>query len=451
MNKIPLIIQREYLTRVRKKSFIIMTLLGPVIFAAFIILPMWFARMEDKDTKIIAVVETDQMNQPLPDSVRMFDVIPDKELLKFQYVNSPVENLMKSLPQTDYYAVLHIPYNIMNNEVAVLYTKKQPSLGIEDYITKNINDYLYKIKLRKNNIPIDVLNSAQSNIKLKTIKLEKDGNFKDQGENELKRWLGYAAGFLIYFFIFFFGSQVMRGVIEEKTNRIVEVIISSVKPFQLMAGKIMGIGLIGLTQFFIWIILTLSIVTVSQYALGVNKNPTVESISANSILEAQAEPIQTQQGSYSQVNKFFDQIKGIDFVVVISMFIFYFIAGYILYGSMFAAIGAAADSETDTQQFMLPITIPLALSIILMVNAFSNPEGDLAVIFSIIPLTSPVVMMARIGFEIPISQVVISMAVLIATCLFNIWLAGRVYRTGILMYGKKPTYKEIMKWVRYKN
>ncbi|NJK87654.1 MAG: ABC transporter permease [Bacteroidales bacterium] len=215
----------------------------------------------------------------------------------------------------------------------------------------------------------------------------------------------------------------MRGVVEEKTNRIVEVIISSVKPFQLMAGKIFGIGLVGITQFIAWLALTFIIVFITGQVLGFNQNPDVQQLTSQSFFETA--PVNGQNvasESPPELASFYNQLSEINFPVVIGSFLFYFLGGFILYGSMFAAVGAAVDSETDTQQFMLPVTIPLIISIIMMINAFTNPEGDLAVIFSIIPFTSPVVMMARIGFGIPIEQVFLSVIVLIGTILFTIGL-----------------------------
>ena len=453
MHKIALIVQREYLSRVRKKSFIIMTIIGPLLFATFLILPAWLSQVEDTDEKIIAVLETNEFNEPKPDSLRFFDVIPDKENLKFEYVSATLDALKQILSSSKYYAILYIPYNVINSETVELYSKKQPSLGIELHITKSLEKYIYNLKLRKNNIPLDVLNSVRTDIDLRTIKLEKDGSFQEQNQQDMMRWIGYICGFLVYFFIFFFGAQVMRGVIEEKTSRIIEVIISSVKPFQLMMGKIVGIGLVGLTQFLIWIILTFSIVFILQLAIGFQKTtPDSSELTPESLFEA--EPFQGQSATPDNTADFqgyVEKLREIPFLKVFFGFLFYFIGGFILYGSLFAAIGAAVDSETDTQQFMLPVTIPLILSLFIMISTFTNPEGQLAIIFSIIPFTSPVVMMGRIGFNIPLVQMITSMMVLVLTFLGTTWLAGKIYRTGILMYGKKVSYKELWKWIRYRN
>ena len=454
MSKIPLIIKREYLSRVRKRSFIIMTILGPLLFATFLIVPAWLSQVEDTGEKIIAVIETDEYNKPKPDSLSFFaDIIPDKENLKFEYVPAPLDVLKKVLSSSKYDAVLYIPYNVINSETVELYTKKQPSLGVEVHITKSLEKYIYNLKLRKNNIPPEVLSSVRTNIALKTIRLGKDGTYQEQNQQDIKRWIGYICGFLIYFFIFFFGAQVMRGVIEEKTNRIVEIIVSSVRPFQLMMGKIIGVGMVGLTQFLIWIFLTSAIVLVMQQTLGYKSSmPESSEVTPESIFEAK--PVQNQNTALNQtdeVSGYVEALGEIPFFKVFVAFIFYFLGGFLLYGSLFAAIGSAVDSETDTQQFMLPVTIPLILSFFIMISTFTNPEGQLAVIFSIIPLTSPVVMMGRIGFDIPLIQILSSMVALVLTFLGTTWLAGKIYRTGILMYGKKVSYKELWKWIRYKN
>ncbi|UCH14560.1 MAG: ABC transporter permease [Bacteroidales bacterium] len=454
MNKIVLIVKREYLTRVRKKAFIIMTLIGPILFAAFLIIPAWLATVEDKEEKIIAVIEYSDKDTPVPDSLKQFfDVLTNKDNLKFEYIGyTSLEVLKSTLEHSKYFGILHIPHNVINSEVVELYTKREPSLNMEMHITKSLEKYIHNVKLRKLNIPVEVLNTVRTNIKLKTIKLEK-GKYEEKDLKNLRRGVGYAAGFLIYFYIFFFGAQVMRGVIEEKTNRIVELIVSSVRPFQLMMGKIVGIGLLGLTQFVAWIILTFAIVTIAQEVLlEKNSIQNARKITPESIIDAK--PV-TQQHSkadnkVAEFEGILNKIKGIDFIVMISIFIFYFLGGYILYGSLFAAIGSVVDSETDTQQFMLPVTIPLIISIFVMINAFMNPSGKIAVWFSIIPLTSPIVMMARIPFDVPLTEVITSMVILVLTFLGTTWFAGKIYKTGILMYGKKVNYREIWKWLRYK-
>jgi ABC-2 type transport system permease protein len=453
MNKIALVIKREYITRVRKRAFIIMTIIGPVLFAAFLLIPAWLATLEEKEEKIIAVIEYSDENNPVPDSLRQFDVIADNKNLKFEYAGyTTLEVLKTSLEHSKYFGILHIPHNVINTGVIELYSKKEPSVAMEMHITKSLEEYIRNIKLRKLNIPVEVLNSVHSDVTLKTIKLEK-GKYEEKGLKNLRRAVGYISGFMIYFFIFFFGAQLMRGVIEEKTSRIVEIIVSSVRPFQLMMGKIIGIGLVGLTQFVAWMLLTFIIVSVAQESLMAKKGTDSGQLTPESIISA--EPVsEEQQVTQEKIARFegvLGKIKGINFFIMISAFVFYFIGGYILYGSLFAAIGAAVDSETDTQQFMLPVTIPLIISIFLMINTFMNPSGKIAVWASIIPLTSPIVMMARIPFDVPIVEIAASMIILVLSFLGTTWLAAKIYRTGILMYGKKVNYREIWKWIRYKN
>jgi len=269
--------------------------------------------------------------------------------------------------------------------------------------------------------------------------------------------IGYAGGFLIYMFIFLFGAQVMRGVIEEKTNRIVEVIVSSVKPFQLMMGKILGIACVGLAQFILWVILTFGIVSAGMAVMSPKLAPKLqEQVQVTDIMQtgvdnAEAKVDLKEEISDDMIKSVMRSIRSVNYVVIIGVFIFFFIGGYLLYGSLFAAIGAAVDNETETQQFMAPITIPLVLGLIVLMSTVKDPDGTVAFWFSIIPFTSPVVMMARIPAGVPYWEVALSMSLLVLTFIGSTWLAGKIYRTGILMYGKKITYKELWKWLKYHN
>jgi ABC-2 type transport system permease protein len=456
MSKVKHIISREYITRVRKKSFIIMTLLGPILFAGMMIVPIWLTQLEDSDEKKIVVVEFDHFGRPVPDSLMQFrGVFTEKPLLKFEYhgnlTRMQVEEMAK-LP--GYFGFLIIKHNVVfsgqNVSVEIL-AKKQPSLGTELHITRALEEDIKNRKLLTHNVPTRVLQNLHTDVTLVTKKLDKE-DFTDQGNQDVKRAVGYISSLMIYMFIFFFGAQVMRGVVEEKTNRIIEVIITSVKPFQLMLGKIVGIGLVGLTQFAAWIVLTIAIVTFAQGFLLQG------GLSAEQAQQVPTELFETndlnreieQPAADVDVTKVMDMIASINIPKILVMFLFYFLGGYLLYGAMFAAIGSAVDNETDTQQFMLPITIPLIVSIIVMANAISNPSGQVAFWFSMIPFTSPIIMMARSPFDVPQEQIYASMAILIATFILFTWLSGKIYRTGILMYGKKVTFREIIKWMRYK-
>lgn len=463
MNKTGLIIAREYITRVRKKSFILMTFIGPLLFATIMILPGVLTNMEDTDKSTIAVVEYDGYGRPLPDSLQFFrDVIPDKENMKFVYLNNMrLQDVLKTYDADAYDGILFLSQGIISagREATVeFYYRKPPSLGTELHIAKSLEKHIFDNKLIVNNIPVEAIQSFETRVNLKRIDWK---NWQTGGEDatDVKRLLGYICGFLIYLFIFMFGAQVMRGVLEEKTSRIIEVIISSVKPFQLMLGKIVGIGLTGLTQFLAWVILTFTIAGIAQQVLLPDSAKAVsEQVVPGNVMDAgtnfttSVEISQEDSQAGSFVTDALRQLQQVNFLLVISAFIFYFIGGYILYGSLFAAVGAASDNETDTQQFMFPLSIPLIIGLMVMINTFLNPSGKLAVWFSIIPFTSPIVMMARIPFGIPpAGQMLASLILLVLTFLFTTWLAGKIYRTGILMYGKKISYREMWKWIRYTN
>ncbi|MFC2096167.1 ABC transporter permease [Bacteroidota bacterium] len=446
MNKIKLIISREYLTRVKKKSFMVMTILGPILFAAMMVVPAWLASLEDTDVKNIAVIDSSGI---------FMDKIPDTDYIKFEYLqNTALSQIKEDFANTDYYAVLQILPSITYEPSAVhLFSEKQPSFAVKSHIANAMEKELKNRKLRAHGIDDEVLKSIKSDVSIRTIQWTEDGGVKESS-TEVAMIVGYASGFLIYFFIFLFGAQVMRGVIEEKTSRIVEIIISSARPFQLMMGKIVGIALVGLTQFLLWIILTTAIIagvkTVFFPQLGA-KN--AQEVVVQDLFEQQniAQVEQMQPQNLDKVTSIFNSIKSIDFGVIFGSFIFFFLGGYLLYGSLFAAIGSAVDNETDTQQFMLPITIPLILGIFVMMNAVQSPDSAVAFWFSIIPFTSPIVMMVRIPFGVPYWELALSMGLLVLTFLGSVWLAGKIYRTGILMYGKKINYKEIWKWIRYKS
>ena len=450
MSKIGMIIRREYITRVRKRSFLIMSVLGPIIFAAFMIVPAWMAMSEDQEVKKIAIVDSSNL---------FMNVIPETEYLKFDYLfDTKLVNIKDNFKEAGYYGVLYISHIVASDPNSVIiYSDKQPSLATKMYISKAIEEYIRDQKLLAYEIEDldNILKSVKTRINIRTIKISDDGSEKESNTG-LVMAVGYAGGFLIYMFIFIFGAALMRGVIEEKVNRIIEVVISSVKPFQLMMGKIIGIAMVGLSQFVIWVVFTFILVTLATTILfpELNMSPTEQVVSqdimSSSPIQAgpKAEP-QVGAEEMSEVMDILDNIRNIDFGVMLGSFLFYFLAGYLLYAAMFASIGAAVDNETDTQQFMLPVTIPLILSLLVLINAINNPDSSMAFWFSIIPFTSPVVMMARIPFGVPIWEIMLSMGLLIVTFLGMTWVAAKIYRTGILMYGKKVNYREMWKWIRY--
>ncbi len=444
MHKIALIIKREYLTRVKKKSFIIMTILGPLLMGALFVVPIWVATQEDEKTDVLVVDES-----------MLFDKsFPDKENLKFHFVKDiTITEAEKQLEEDFYSAVLYIPQNIINSNGAEIIYKKQPGFNTITFIESTIENELESLKLADAGIDKKTLAAAKTDIKMRKSKYE--SGVKESKNTELSMVVGMLGGVLIYFFIFLYGAQVMRGVIEEKTSRIVEVIISSVKPFQLMMGKIIGIAMVGLTQFLLWIILTFTIVTAAKGFLGVDKNSLPAPVPMEQTLNGQQSPLQPNLQANGDADADMDDLlkslEKINFPLLIGVFIFYFIGGYLLYGALFAAVGAAVDNEADTQQFMLPITIPLVLSFVMAQFVMNNPEGPMAFWLSIIPFTSPIIMMVRLPFGIPYpyTDLWLSMALLIIGFIATTWFAAKIYRTGILMYGKKVNYKELWKWIRY--
>jgi len=448
MNKILLIAQREFVTRVRKRSFIIMAILGPIIFAGFFASSIYFASSEDTQVKKIAVIDN---------TYTFIKKIPDSQTLKFEFLlNAKINDLKRILKKTDYYGILYIAPMVTSSSRAVqFYSYEQPGLGVTQYISNAIEKELRNHKLLDYNIKdIDnILKSVETNIEVETVKISESGAEKKSNAG-LLMGVAYVSSFMIYLFIFMFGMQVMRGVMEEKSSRIVEVMISSVKPFQLMMGKVVGVAIAALIQLMVWVILTFILVTIIKTAVMPDISPVAIASQPHSLMESSKTIVQAQpqvQQPNADIANILSALDSINFYVVIGSFIFYFIGGYLLYASMFAAIGAAVDHESDTQQFTLPITLPLVLGIMVMVNAFQNPGSAIAFWFSLIPFTSPIVMMARIPYGVPYWQVAISMSLLVLTFIGTIWLAGKIYRTGILMYGKKISFGEMIKWLKYKN
>jgi len=444
MKKIKLIIYREYITRIRKKSFIVMSLLGPILMAALFVVPVWVASLEDDEEKLIAVVDSSHLFRQL---------LPETEKIHFLYLeNSSLEKAEKEITKNHYYAVLYIPSSILSSPIVTLSSPKQPSLSLRMHIISSLKSQIESFKLIKKNIDPEVIQSVKTDVKVGVVKLNDDGT-REEKSSDMQMILGFIGGLLIYMFIFMYGAQVMRGVIEEKTNRIVEVIISSVKPFQLMMGKIIGIAMVGLTQFIIWGILTFTLISIASSLMVKDKNLFKQQVQSVSIMNKANNNNSNINADFSEdeVSAIFKSLNQIDFGVMIGSFLFFFIFGYLMYSALFAAIGGAVDNEADTQQFMLPITIPLILSIVMMSNITTNPEGPIAFWFSMIPLTSPVVMMMRIPFGVPWSEAILSGILLIVTFIFTTWLAGKIYKTGILLYGKKVTYRDLYKWIRMNN
>lgn len=443
MNKILLILQREYLTRVKKKSFIVMTILGPILMAAVATAPVLIAKYSGDTTNKIMIVDE------RPDL--FVTVLPGSDNIHFVNSRMSLDSAKKMFDPEKYYGILYVPADVMKNPGGVmLFTEKQANLNVTSYIESSLEKQIEADKLKAEGIKQETLQSIETKVNLKTLSLKGEEN-----SAALATAVGFIGGVLIYMFIILYGVQVMRGVIEEKTNRIVEVVISSVKPFQLMMGKIIGIALVGLTQFMLWVILTLLFSSAASSLLldqkmeakTVAQQMHTSGIDKASLEELGAAPT-TQQDAISKV---FEQLDAINYPLIIGCFFVYFLGGYLLYSALFAAVGAAVDNETETQQFMLPVTLPLVFSFIVAQSIIQNPDSALGFWFSIIPFTSPVVMMVRIAFGVPTWELGLSIGLLIIGFLLTTWLAGKIYRTGILLYGKKVTYKELAKWLFYKN
>jgi len=438
MNKILLIIQREYLTRVKKKSFIIMTFIGPILMVGLVFAQFWIKMIPEEKQKILVVDESQLFVNKLENSANQ----------SFTYSKNNLTFEKKAFYSTDNNVILYIPANIIDSQKIQIFYKKQPGLDMQDYINAIVEKKLEEMKLIASGVNVNQLASIKTKLNLTTTKIEKSGNLETK-DNEVSMALGFIAGILIYIFIFLYGAQVMRGVIEEKTSRIVEVIISSVRPFELMMGKIVGIAMVGLTQFLLWIILSVvGTSLVGNYFIKDDVNvPQVEQTFKTNIPQNDAFKEMSNDKQAEIMDSFFNQVN---LPVMLFSFLFYFLGGYLLYGALFAAVGSAVDNEADTQQFMLPLTIPLILSFTLAQNVMTNPESSLAFWLSIFPLTSPIIMMVRIPFGVPYFDLILSMVMLVLGFIGATWISAKIYRTGILMYGKKTSYKELWKWLFYK-
>jgi len=412
MNKIGIVIGREYLTRVRKKSFIFLTLLMPVLIVVMIGGIFFLASIKDKQAKVIVVDD---------ETGEYFPVLKNNEQYSF-IASKGFSDFRKNSDET-VYATLVITDNLLKNPDAItLYSNKQVVHSAEIAITSQLNGYLTDKKLDSYQIPDlkNIIKNSKVYLKIKTVKTDTTGK-EVQTSSEFASNVGLIFTTLIYMFIFIYGAMVMQGVMEEKTNRIIEVIVSSVKPFDLMMGKLIGIGLVGLTQFAIWAILLFGISFSGLFFSG-------------------------ELGLFQKISGLFE---AVNMAAICFYFVLFFICGYLLYASLFASIGAIVNAQEDTQQYMMPITILVLFALYAGIFSARNPDGPLAFWASLVPFTSPIVMMVRVPFGVPWWQMLLSIALLILTVILIVKLAAKIYRVGILMYGKKPTYGEIVKWLKY--
>ena len=437
MNKIGLIIKREYLTRVRKRSFLLLTFLGPIFMAAIYIIPIMLTLNSHTDHLRVAVVDESRWFENSFTSNEAHTFVPMH--------GQPIDSIKEMVKTGVFDMALYVPptqLNIPSN--AVVYSIRQVPMEVETYISSVMEKEIEDQKLMAKGVDPEIVSAVKTDVNLSVMRMDEKGNEKETF-TEVQFTLGVILAMLVCSFIVFFGGQVMQGVSEEKNNRIIEVIISSVKPFQLMMGKIIGVSLVALTQFVLWIVLTLVLYLGFSAYLGLS-NP--EMLSQGTIM---AQEITSNDiMSNESVQSFLQIVHSIDFGTIIACFLIFFILGYLLYATLYAAIGSVVDNNTDSQQFTLPVTVPLMVAIISSFYIVNNPDGALSVWFSMIPFTSPISMMVRIPFGVPIWQIVVSVVLLAGTFVLMTWIAAKIYRTGILMYGKKLSYKEIFKWLKYK-
>lgn len=448
MSKISLIIEREYLTRVQKKSFILMTILSPIIMVALVFAPIWLSKLSSDETRLIAIIDQTGLYK---------DIYHDTDEYHYTYTQgalSPDQMRVDGDESAMPYAYVIIKDNLLDNPQGMtIYSQKQITSSCELNIISQMEDYLKDEKLLSYNIPDikRIIDESDINLQVDTIRLEEDGA-ETQTSTEFVTIIGMAMTLIIYMFLMLYGGQVMSSVMQEKTNRIVEVMVSSVKPFELMIGKIVSIGLVGLTQLGIWIIFLVGIFLSAgayfSFSGGVDPAQMSDMAAMTTTMNGvDASQLSGDMGAMAEVQQ---MLGSINITQLLVSFVFFFIGGYILYASLFAAIGSAVDNESDTQQFMVPITFIIIFALYAGIFSAENPDGPLAMWCSMIPFTSPIVMMVRIPFGVSTWELALSMVILYGSAIGLAWVAGRIYRVGILMYGKKPSYKEMIKWIRYK-
>ncbi|WP_025763897.1 ABC transporter permease [Dyadobacter tibetensis] len=432
MRNIFLVLRREYLVRVKKKSFLVMTLLAPLLFAGFYAAVIWIA-VGSVDSKTVQVVDESNL---------FSNEFKNTESLEFEHLPIGIDSAKILFPQSKANALVYIPKDVIKQPKGVrIYAAKNVSMDLKSGIEKTIEKQIENIKLEQAGITHKVLEDSRVNVNSETISLSEEG--EKTSSSTAATAIGMFCGFLIYLSVLIYGTQVMRGITEEKTSRIVEVIISSVRPYQLMMGKIIGVALVGLTQFSLWIILSTIITNLASGIMtsriaGISK---VAGISEEEAVQAtQANAVTDMLGAFNSLN----------LPLIVGCFLFFFIGGYLLYSALFGAVGAAVDNDADTQQFMVPITMPIIFSFVFAQFVIRDPDGPLAFWTSMIPFTSPIIMMVRIPFGVPVWELLLSMGLLIIGFAGTIWVASRIYRVGILMYGKKVSYKELAKWIFYK-
>lgn len=434
-NHIPVIIAREYLSRVKKKSFIILTILVPILMAALIVVPVLLVLHAEKKQHVSVLV--------VDDTDMFINAFKDTEKTTFSYQNGDVNFLKQDAFDTEKFdCVFHILDNTQGLKCNLYYRDKIPS-QLQGNLESQMNEIFFD-KLLQDSLQVDLSKFEKlqelTKVDMATIRVDEKGTEREN-DAELNEVIGMFSGILIYFFIIIFASQVLRGVLEEKSNRIVEVLISSVKPMELLVGKIVGIALVGITQFLVWVLLTFNILLVVQLVAP-------DLMGGDVVETAQTMTTATDSGNTLNIFEEIGNYFPFSFTQMLLCFFFFFIVGYLIYSTLYAATGSVVDSESDSQQYTMPVTIPLILAIALVPSISADPNGSLAFWFSMIPLTSPVVMLVRLPSGVPLWELLTSMGVALLFLIFCMWFAAKIYRVGILMYGKKPSWKEIFRWLR---
>jgi len=440
MSILSLIIKREFIAKVRNKSFIVMTFLSPLLFVGMAVLIGYLATINQGEVKKIAVF--DQGNFFIKD-----DLVNDKKY-EYHYLSDMDFDKAKEIASESYEALLYVPNNIdkknLTNKIEYL-SDNSPSMDFIYKLENIIEDKITKLNIESSGVDYSIIENAKVEANIHLAKFSGEDSVK--GLNGIKVAIGSIFGYLIMMFIMIYGNFVMRSVIEEKTNRIIEIIVSSVKPFQLMMGKILGNSLAGLLQFFIWLVVGVILYFVAASFLGLNMGG-----GTTALTEVSSQVSESDKAEFIQTAQIYLQtiMTDLPWVTILISFFVFFAGGYFLYSSIYAAIGAAVDNETDSQQFLTPIIMPLILAVYIgFFTVMDDPHGSVAVVFSFIPFTSPIVMLMRIPFGVPVWQILLSGILLYGTFLLIVWSAAKIYRVGILMYGKKPSWKELYKWLRY--
>ncbi|PQV46249.1 ABC-2 type transport system permease protein [Jejuia pallidilutea] len=437
MNHLPLIIKREYLSKVKNKSFIVMTILSPIIMIVLISVVAYLSQLNNDKVRVISVLDA---------SEKVKDIFTNTDNTTYNILEDiSLEDAKALVAETSGYGLLYIQDKENVEEISKgikFYSEESPSLTVISKLENKLEKRLTLMNYQDVGIDVNKIETSQVNIDI--FQENFVGETSSKTDNIIKLIFGGAAGYLLFMFIIIYGNMIMRSVIEEKTSRIIEVIVSSVKPIQLMLGKIIGTSLAGLTQFAIWLALGSILLVVVSAIFGIDIAH-MQTPQQAAIQQAMENP-----DVNNQIQNAMQGFFNLPLTNLIVAFILFFISGYLLYSSLYAAIGAAVDNETDTQQFMLPIIMPLILAVYIGIfTVIEDPHGTVSTVFSFIPFTSPVVMLMRIPFGVPIWQQLLSLGLLIGTFIFTVWVAAKIYRVGILMYGKKPTYKELIKWIKY--